>query len=129
MNNDFNTAQALGLLFDTVKVLNKVTRMLQERPSFEDVQLVRLGGSELQELAGLLGVLQQDPEQYVLEKKQQLLNSIKLSEDEIDTLIAKRNNARDEKDWSLSDEVRDELLSHGIELHDGPAGTTWSVKS
>jgi cysteinyl-tRNA synthetase len=129
MNNDFNTAQALGLLFDTVKVLNKVTRMLPERPSVEDVQLVRLGGSELQELAGLLGVLQQDPEQYVLEKKQQLLNSIKLSEAEIDSLIAQRNTARDEKDWSLSDEVRDELLSHGIELHDGPAGTTWSVKS
>lgn len=129
MDNDFNTAQALGLLFDAVKVLNKVTRMLQERPSADDVQLVRQGGAELQELAGLLGILQQDPEQYVQEKKEQLLNSIKLSEEEINLMIAQRNAARDEKDWSTSDEVRDELLSHGIELHDGPDGTSWSVKS
>jgi cysteinyl-tRNA synthetase len=129
MDNDFNTAQALGLLFDAVKVLNKLTRMLQAQPSAEDVQLVRQGAADLQELAGLLGVLQQDPEQYVLRKKQQLLNSIQLSEKEIDAMIYKRNTARDEKDWSASDEVRNELLSHGIELHDDPDGTTWSVKS
>jgi len=129
MDNDFNTAQALGLLFDAVKVLNKLTRMLQEQPSAEDVQLVRQGAADLQELAGLLGVLQQDPEQYVLRKKQQLLNSIQLSEKEIDAMIYKRNTARDEKDWSASDEVRDELLALGIELHDDPDGTTWSVKS
>jgi len=129
MDNDFNTAQALGLLFDAVKVLNKVTRMLLPQPAVEDLQLVRQGGSELQELAGLLGVLKQDPEQYVLQKKQQLLDAIDLSAEEIDTLIARRKTARDEKDWATSDEVRDELLAHSIELHDGPDGTTWNVKS
>ena len=129
MDNDFNTAQALGLLFDAVKILNKATRMLPKRPSVEDLQLVRQGGSELRELAGLLGILQQEPEQYVLQKKQQLLAAIDLSAEEIDSLITKRNTARDEKDWAASDEVRDELLAHGIELHDGPDGTTWTVKS
>lgn len=127
MDNDFNTAQAIGLLFDAVKVLNKVTRMLLPRPASEDLQLVRQGGAELRELAGLLGVLQQDPEQYVQQKKQQLLNTIDLSAEEIDILIAKRNTARDEKDWATSDEVRDKLLAYSIELHDGPDGTTWNV--
>ena len=129
MDNDFNTAQGIGLLFDAVKVLNKVTRMLLPHPAEEDLKLVQQGGADLRELAGLLGVLMQDPEQYVLEKKKQLLDAIELSTEEIDALIAKRNDARDQKDWATSDAVRDELLGHNIELHDGPDGTTWDVKS
>ena len=129
MDNDFNTAQALGLLFDAVKVLNKVTRMLPAQAAADDLQLVRQGGADLQELAGLLGVVQQDPQQYVQRKKQQLLAAIELSADEIDALIAQRKSARDRKDWATGDAVRDELLAHNIELHDGPDGTTWDVKS
>ncbi len=129
MDNDFNTAQALGLLFDAVKVLNKVTRMLPAQAAADDLQLVRQGGADLQELAGLLGVVQQDPQQYVQRKKQQLLAAIELSADEIDALIAQRKSARDRKDWAAGDAVRDELLANNIELHDGPDGTTWDVKS
>ena len=129
MDNDFNTAQALGLLFDAVKTLNKVTRMLPAQPAADDLQLIGQGGTDLQQLADLLGVLQQDPQQYIQKKKQQLLDAITLSAEEIDALIAKRNTARDKKDWAVSDAVRDELLSHNIELHDGADGTTWDVKS
>jgi len=129
MDNDFNTAQGLGFLFDAVKILNKITRMLSSGGSAEDAELVREGAGVVQELAGLLGVLQQDPVQYVARKKQQLLSSITLSEEEIQALITKRNVARDEKNWAASDAVRDELLTHNIELHDGPDGTTWDVKS
>jgi len=129
MDNDFNTAQALGLLFDAVKVLNKVTRMLADQPAQEDLQLVRHGGADLQELAGLLGVVQQDPQQYAHDKKQQLLDAINLSSEEIEALISRRNSARDAKDWAASDAVRDELFAHNIVLHDGPEGTTWDVKA
>ena len=64
MDNDFNTAQALGQLFDGVKVLNKACRMLNaEQATAEDLGLLEKAGETLQELAGLLGVLQQDPVQ------------------------------------------------------------------
>jgi cysteinyl-tRNA synthetase len=129
MDNDFNTAQALGFLFDGVKVLNTITRQAANGATAEDLELIRKGAVDLRELAGLLGVLQQNPLEYVAEKKQQLLASIDLSEDEIADLITRRNAARDQKDWAASDGVRDELLAHNIELHDGPKGTTWSVKS
>ncbi|RUM39162.1 MAG: cysteine--tRNA ligase [Desulfobulbus sp.] len=129
MDNDFNTAQALGFIFDTVKVLNKLTRMLSQHAAAEDILLVRQGAADVRELAGVLGVLQQEPVQYVARKKQQLLDSIDISEDKILELIARRNAARDEKDWAASDLVRDELLAHNVELHDGPEGTTWDVKS
>jgi cysteinyl-tRNA synthetase len=130
MDNDFNTAQALGHLFDGVKTLNKATRLLSAQSgTADDLELVRQGGADLRELAGLLGLLQQEPAQYVREKKEQLLAAITLSEAEIADLIAKRNAAREQKDWAAGDAVRDELLAHNIELHDGPDGTTWDVKA
>jgi len=128
MDNDFNTAQALGFLFDGVKVMNKVARMLPEHPANEDIVLLRTAGRDLRQLASILGVAVQDALQYVTEKKEKLLASIDLSEEEINHLIAKRNTAREKKDWAASDVVRDRLLAHNIELHDGPDGTTWEVK-
>lgn len=55
-------------------------------------------------------------------KKDKLLASITLAEDEINTLIAERNAARERKDWAASDAVRDKLLAHNVELYDGPDG-------
>ncbi|XCN71221.1 MAG: cysteine--tRNA ligase [Candidatus Electrothrix aestuarii] len=130
MDNDFNTAQALGHLFDGVKVLNKACRMLDSQPgTAEDLELLQQAGVTLQELTGLLGVVQQDPVQYMQAKKDKLLASITLAEDEINTLIAERNAARERKDWAASDAVRDKLLAHNVELYDGPDGTTWGVKA
>ncbi|MCI5146718.1 MAG: cysteine--tRNA ligase, partial [Candidatus Electrothrix sp. AR3] len=128
MDNDFNTAQALGHLFDGIKTLNKVTRILPLNAVADDLKLLQQGGAAVQELAGVIGLLQQDPIAYVQKKKKERLAAITLSEEEIALLIAKRNVAREQKDWATSDAVRDELLSHNIELHDGPDGTTWDVK-
>ncbi len=128
MDNDFNTAQALGFLFDGVKVMNKVARLLPEQPAGEDIALLRSAGEALCELAGILGVATQDAVQYVVEKKEKLLAAIDLSEEEINSLIIRRNAARENKDWAAGDAVRDQLLAHNIELHDGPEGTTWDVK-
>ena len=130
MDNDFNTAQAMGHLFDGVKVLNKVCRLLDsQQAAIEDLELLQQAGVTLQDLAGLLGVLQQDPMQYLQEKKDNLLASISLSEEEINSLIEERNAVREKKDWAASDAVRDKLLAHNVELHDGPYGTTWDVKA
>ena len=45
----------------------------------------------------------------------------------VDELIASRIKAREEKDWAKSDEIRDELLAMGVEIHDTPEGTHWEV--
>jgi len=129
MDNDFNTAQALGFLFDGIKVMNKIARMLPEQANADDIELLRTAGTDLRELTAILGVAGQDAQQYVAEKKEKLLASIDLSEEEINSLIEKRNTARANKDWAASDAVRDSLLEHNIELHDGADGTSWEVKS
>jgi cysteinyl-tRNA synthetase len=130
MDNDFNTAQALGHLFDAVKVLNKAARLLLAQPgSGDDLEVVRQGAVDLRELGELLGLLGQDPVEYLRRKKEKLLAAVTLTETAINALIAQRNAARVGKDWAASDAVRDELLAHKIELQDGPDGTTWTVKA
>jgi len=128
MDNDFNTAQALGHLFDTVKNINKVLRALPERPVASDLELLRSTGVSFCSLAGVLGILQRDPVAVVAGRKIKILAGIDLDEEAIKQLIAKRNQARVAKDWAASDEVRDFLLGHRIVLKDSPEGTTWEVK-
>jgi cysteinyl-tRNA synthetase len=128
MDNDFNTAQAVAQLFDTVKVLNKALRVLAERPTATDVALLRATAAQFRDLAGVLGLVQRDPVEVVAATKAKVMAGIDLSEEEINALIVKRNQARAAKDWATSDSVRDHLLAHRIVLKDGPEGTTWEVK-
>ncbi|MFP7755258.1 cysteine--tRNA ligase [Thermodesulfobacteriota bacterium B35] len=127
MDNDFNTARAQGIFFELVKSLNKVTRLLPATPATDDILLLQTAAGELRELAGIMGLLQRDPVEYVERKKQRVLGSLDIGPDEIEQMIAERNRARAEKDWQTSDAIRDRLLSMGIELQDSADGTTWDV--
>ena len=128
MDNDFNTAQALAHLFDTVKSLNKILRALPEKPLAEDLRLLRATAAVFRDLAGVLGLVQRDPATVVAGNKAKEMAGINLSVEQIEQLIAQRNQARAAKDWAASDEVRDSLLAHRIVLKDSPEGTTWEVK-
>ncbi|WP_321283911.1 cysteine--tRNA ligase [uncultured Vibrio sp.] len=128
MDNDFNTAQAMAHLFDTIKSINKILRVLPEQPSEADVAVLKGTATTFRQLGGVLGLVQQDPAEVVARNKAKVLADIQLSEEEIIALINKRNKARADKDWAASDAVRDQLLEHQIVLKDGPEGTTWEVK-
>ncbi len=129
MDNDFNTAQALGHLFDAIKTINKILRQLPEQPVAEDLHLLRSTAASCSQLGGILGLLHRDPRGVIAEKKEKSLAGIDLSEEEINEMIARRNQARADKDWAASDEVRDLLLERGIILKDSPEGTTWEVRT
>jgi len=128
MDNDFNTAQALGLLFDVIKVLNKGVQALPAHPAREDIDLLRQGGAKVRQLADIMGLLQADPQQYIETKKQKRLATIDITVEDIEKMIEDRARAREKKDWAASDAIRDRLMQHGIELNDGAGGTTWDIK-
>ncbi len=128
MDNDFNTAQALGHLFDAAKTINKITGALPPQQHPDDLALLDTGAPVVHKLGGIIGILNEEPRQFLERQKQQILDSIDLDPATIDQLIAQRNEARANKDWGLSDEIRDRLLEHRIELKDGPDGTSWDVK-
>lgn len=128
MDNDFNTAQALAHLFDAVKTLNKLLRLLPDAPTTTDVQFLQQTARTFRALAAVLGLVQGDPATVVAENRARELAAVSLSDEAIKRLIEMRNQARAQKDWARSDTIRDDLLAHRIALKDSPDGTTWEVK-
>ena len=102
MDDDLNTPEALAVLFDLAKEINKTNSPILK--------------ALLKELGGVLGILQQDPEAY-------FQSGVDVAK--IDGLIAARKAARLAKDFAESDRVRDELKAMGIELEDSKDGTIW----
>ena len=79
--------------------------------------------SQLMGLAGLMGLLQQNPEQWFKQVRGGDAESI--SEAEIEAAIARRQQAKADKDYAGADQVREDLLAQGIVLEDSREGTTW----
>ncbi|MBU0485011.1 MAG: cysteine--tRNA ligase [Proteobacteria bacterium] len=129
MDNDFNTAQALGHIFETIKDLNRIRQSLPDNPTAEDVNLLRHHTAILRELTDITGLLRKDPATYLAKKQEKVLATLDIDHQEIEKLIKERTEAREQKNWGRSDEIRDQLLTKNIELKDGPEGTTWLVKT
>ncbi|WP_233973223.1 cysteine--tRNA ligase [Pectobacterium versatile] len=116
MDDDFNTPEAYSVLFDMAREVNRLKT--------EDVQAANQLASALRKLSGVLGLLEQDPEQF-------LQNGAQVDDDEvkeIEALIQQRKDARAAKDWALADQARDRLNEMGIVLEDGSQGTIWRRK-
>ena len=127
MDNDFNTAQALGCIFDTVKIINKICQSLPKKPALSDIALIRNSASTIKELANILGLLVKQPKEFLIEQQNSHLKTIGMTSEEIDTLLGQRIEARKNKEWATADQIRDLLLTKNIELKDGPEGTSWKV--
>jgi cysteinyl-tRNA synthetase len=111
MDDDFNTPEALPVLFELAREVN---RFKQTEPA----KAAELAGL-LSLLAGVLGLLQGDAEQF--------LQSGASDDDvaKIEALIAKRNTARANKDWAAADAARDALTAKGIIVEDKNGVTSW----
>ena len=123
MDDDFNTALALGHMFDLIKDIN---RYLDTKPSGEKAREL-LGSSVdvLKEAGKVLNIFQRTPVEWHISLLK--TKGIPLSEEEIRQKILQRQDARKEKNWELSDRIRDELSGHGIVLEDTLNGTAWRV--
>jgi cysteinyl-tRNA synthetase len=108
MDDDFNTPEAFAVLFDLANEVNK-TRSLQT-------------AGLLKQLAGLMGILQRDPESFL----QAGTAADGYSDEDIRILIADRLAARRDKNYAEADRIRKVLFDQGVILEDSPmGGTTW----
>jgi cysteinyl-tRNA synthetase len=113
MDDDFNTPEALAVLFDLVREINRVR--------VDDPVAAAGLAAQLRRLGDILGILQEDPESYLRGQ----ISDDGLADGEIETLIQARIAARAAKDWAEADRIRSRLTEGGVVLEDGPAGTSW----
>ena len=115
MNDDFNTPEALAVLFELTRAMNRAREQ-------RDGEAARLANT-LKALAGRLGILESDPETYLRSGHSDSQQGP--SDQEIDVLIARREQARADRDWAEADRIRDQLSEMGVVLEDGSGGTLW----
>ncbi|MCG7532081.1 cysteine--tRNA ligase [Psychrobium sp. MM17-31] len=111
MDDDFNTPEALPVLFELAKEINRVKDTDSDKASELAAILIELGS--------VLGVLQSDPVAFLQGGGEDDETAI------IEALITKRNEARASKDWAAADAARDELTAMGIVLEDSAGVTSW----
>jgi cysteinyl-tRNA synthetase len=128
MDDDFNTAQALGYFFDLQRHLNSLLDILKKQRAEEILAMLKEGFGYFIRFGSIFGLFQEDPRNYLNEQKKEGLRRLNLAEGEILRRIDERNLARKEKNWKRADEIRNDLLSKGIVLEDTPAETIWKIK-
>lgn len=117
MNDDFNSAAAISVLFGLARDINKAIKA-------EDIETAWQLAQQLKALAQVLNILQQPVQQFL----QAIIGDAKedsFSDAVIDGLIVERADAKRNKNFARADEIREQLKAAGIELEDSRTGTIW----
>ncbi|PQJ78666.1 cysteine--tRNA ligase [Polaribacter porphyrae] len=113
MNDDFNTPILISHLFEAVKVINQI-RENKASLALEDLSTFKTTMNAF--VFDILGLMNEN-----LQDNSEKITGV------VELLIKLRKEARENKDWALSDQIRDQLLELGIQLKDGREGTTFSI--
>ena len=111
MNDDFNTPVLISHLFEAVKAINLIK---EQKASITAIDVLALKETLSTFVFDVLGLTNE-----VLQNNSGKINGV------VELLIKLRKEARENKNWSLSDQIRDELIELGIQLKDGKDGTTF----
>ncbi|MBL4743027.1 MAG: cysteine--tRNA ligase [Cycloclasticus sp.] len=114
MNDDFNTAKAVSVLFECANEINRLRKT--------NINEAANRVADLLSMAQPLGLLEQNPDEYL---QSSLGSDQTLSEADIDEKINQRLQAKADKNWSLADQIRDELKEQDVILEDSGSSTTW----
>lgn len=125
LDDDLNTAQAIGHIFSDVRLVNRI---------LEDKSMRKLEGSKqiyqdflerAKQWQSELGLFGKEPAAFLDNLRSAQAKRLKLDRDKLEALLEKRKEARLKKDYALSDKYRDEIASMGVLVKDTPAGQTW----
>jgi len=117
MDDDLNTAEAIGVLFELTRDINKAK-------ASDPILANELGGL-LIKLGLILGILQQEPEHFLQGSGS---STDDIDHGLIDKLVEERAQARNNGDWARADEIRDQLAASSVVVEDGADGSVWRIE-
>ncbi|WP_168399281.1 MULTISPECIES: cysteine--tRNA ligase [Acinetobacter] len=116
MRDDFNTAEAIAVLFEVNKELNRAVKE-------ENAEQAAIFYATLRHLTNILGLVQHNVDEFLKSDIGQ--DALGLSEEQIEDLIQQRKDAKKDKNFARADEIRLSLLDQGVVLEDTRQGTVW----
>ena len=135
MNDDFNSAKAVGLIFDTVKKGNKLLDDANDNLDHtndnlkeDTLETLHIVYSDIKAISNIFGIFMIEPCDWFKAKKDKGMEDNSLDSAVIEDLIQQRTDARKNRNFARADEIRDELQSKNIILEDGQNGTTWRLE-
>lgn len=127
LNDDFNTPKVFAQIFDVIRAFNSHYKRGQKiTPA--TVGLALEFKKWIVEKGKLMSLFQEPPQEYLIRMDNLILQKKQINRADIDQIVQERTMARSNKDFKKSDELRDKLISMGIQLQDTPQGTFWEVQ-
>jgi len=125
MDDDFNTAKAIGDLSEVFRLINEIA----DRPADASVdgRTLRAIDKGLKDIGAVLGLFCDEPAAVLDRLSKAKQADKKVDGAEVERLIAERTAARKSRDFARADAVRKQLTEMGVVLKDGPTGTTWEI--
>lgn len=129
MDDDFNTAAAIANLHSIFKYANNIMKTSKKEERAITANTINKILKNLHEIYGVIGLLSQNPDEFMKEMKEKYLNKLDIDEAFIENEIAERAEAKKNKNFQLADEIRSDLNDKGIILMDTPEGVKWDIKA
>jgi cysteinyl-tRNA synthetase len=127
MDDDFNTARGIGVLFNTVRDMNREMDGSAGQMTGKARNAVASRRNDVLRMCGVLGILSDSPEKYFVGMKARALKEKAVDSVRVEEMIRARDLARKEKNWKEADRIRDELERMSVAIEDQPDGTVWKI--
>ena len=133
MDDDFNTARAMAAIGESMKYVNELCDMKAKKIKKLDGGrdswrlTIKQAATDLRTVLGALNICKTAPAVALTELRDFSANAKGIDPEKVAQLMTARADARSEKNWARSDEIRDELAAMGVELRDGVGGSEWKV--
>ncbi len=127
MDDDFNSARGIGILFDTVRNANRELDKYKESLPLDSEKKLHDDHADILRIGRILGILTESPKTYFDKKRTDALKQQSLDPAAIDKMVQERTEARKSKEWEKADKIRKMLQEMNIIIEDRPDGTIWKV--
>lgn len=128
LDDDLNTAQALGQIFSQVRIVNRLLEEKNLRAAESTRDLLEDFLARARDWDAQLGLFGRDPVEFLTELRAMRAARKNLDMDRVEDLLCQRREARMQKDFTRSDALRRELLDLGVSVRDTPEGQAWDLE-